>query len=218
MKVLASTFPRFCGICLVLLLCAWSAAGQATTGSFVGNVTDPSGGAVPEASVVATNDGTGVNYSAQTDGEGNFFILHVPPGKYAVKASKTGFEVVSVKNIELFIDQKQVVNFKLTVGAVSETITVTVAPPAVQTQSMETSEVINTQDILDLPLLGRQFLDLTTLTAGVANSSHQMNSFGVSVNGQREYANSIMIDGVESTTNRTQDITITPSVDSVQEF
>jgi hypothetical protein len=132
--------------------------------------------------------------------------------------SKAGFEVTTVPEVELYIDQKALLNFKLKVGAVTETMTVSVAAPTLQTQSMETGEVMDTKDILDLPLLGRQFLDLTTLTAGVATGAGSVNTFDVSVNGQREYANSILIDGVESTTNRTQDITITPSVDAVQEF
>jgi hypothetical protein len=205
-------------ICVVQLLVAGSLWAQATTGSFVGTVTDPSGAAVVGVSVVATNVATAVDYRAQSDGNGNFVILLVPPGTYSVKASKAGFEVTTVRDVVLYIDQKELLNFKLKVGAVTESLTVSVTAPTLQTQSMETSEVIDTKDILDLPLLGRNFLDLTTLTAGVVSGAHAVNSFDISVNGQREYANSIMIDGVESTTNRTQDITLTPSVDSVQEF
>jgi len=209
---------RWVAVILLLLVAVPGLLGQATTGSFVGTVSDPSGGAVPDASVVATNTATGVTYSSQTDAEGNFSIFHVPPGTYSVKVTKPGFQVETIENIVMYIDQKQLLNFKLVVGKVTESITVTEAPTMLQTQSMETSEVINTKDILDLPLLGRQFLDLTTLTAGVVSGAHYMNSFDISVNGQREYANSIMIDGVEATSNRTQDITVTPSVDSVDEF
>jgi hypothetical protein len=205
-------------ICMVQLLAAGSLWAQATTGSFVGSVTDPSDAIIVDAQVAATNQATGVAYSSSTDEHGNFSILHVPPGTYSVKASKAGFEVTSMRDVVLYIDQKQLLNFKLTVGKVSESITISVTSTGLQTQSMETSEVITTQDILDLPLLGRNFLDLTTLSAGVVSGAHGVNSFDISVNGQREYANSIMIDGVEATTNRTQDITLTPSVDSVQEF
>jgi hypothetical protein len=97
-------------------------------------------------------------------------------------------------------------------------MTITVAPTMLQTESAETGEVIQSHDILDLPLLGRNFYDLTELTAGVTRRGGSLNTFNFSVNGQREYANSIQIDGIESTTNRTQDITATPSVDSVEEF
>src|SRR4029077_2212404 len=100
----------------------------------------------------------------------------------------------------------------------SEVVTITDLPTMLQTRSMETGEVIDTHDILDLPLNARNFLDFTTLTAGVLPANGAVNSFSISVNGQRGYANSLMIDGIEATTNRTQDITITPSVDAVQEF
>jgi hypothetical protein len=205
-------------ICMVQLLAASSLWAQATTGSITGRVTDPSNAIIVGAQVVAMNQDTGVAYSSATDEHGNFNILEVPPGTYAVKATKAGFEVTTVRNVVMYIDQKQLLDFKLTVGAVTESITITGAQTELQTQSMETSEVITTQDILDLPLLDRNFLSLTTLTAGVVPGASGINAFNISVNGQREYANSILVDGVEITKNRTQDITITPSVDSVQEF
>ena len=79
--------------------------------------------------------------------------------------------------------------------------------------------VIETPDnSADLPLEGRNFFDLTTLVPGVVTVGGSINSFALSVNGEREFANSIQIDGIESTTNRTQDVSVVPSVDSVQEF
>jgi hypothetical protein len=205
-------------ICAVQLLVAGSLWAQATTGSIEGRVTDPSNAIIVGARVVAMNQDTGVAYNSSTDEHGNFSILQVPPGNYTVKATKPGFEVTTVRNVVMYIDQKQLLDFKLTVGAVTATITITGAPTVLQTQTMETSEVINTMDILELPLLGRQFLDLTTLTPGVVPAGNAIQQFSISVNGQRGYGNSIMIDGVEGTSNRTQDITVTPSVDSVEEF
>jgi hypothetical protein len=194
---------------------AWS---QATTGSILGRVTDSSGGVIAEADVVAKNQSTGVAYPTKTDASGDFVLFNLPPGGYTVTVSKPGFASATMGDVEIAIDQKQLLNMQLKVGAVSETMTITALPTMLQTQSMETGEVINTHDILDLPLLGRQFLDLTTLTAGVVSANTAINTFGVSVNGQRGYANSIMIDGIEATTNRTQDITVEPGVDSIQEF
>lgn len=209
---------RFVASLLVLLLCASSAWGQATTGSILGNVTDPSGGAVTEASAEATNQATGVSYPSETDQYGNFSILHVPPGKYTVKVMKAGFEITTITDLIIDIDQKPFLNVQLKVGAVNESVTVSASAVPLQTQSMETSEVINNRDIVDLPLLGRGFLDFTLLTTGVTDSNHNVSSFSISINGQRSYANSIMIDGVEATTNRSQDITVTPSVDAVEQF
>jgi hypothetical protein len=191
---------------------------QSTTGSIVGHIADPSKALVTGAGVTAVNQDTGVAYKGESNGNGDYVIYSVPPGTYTVSVEKTGFDKATIHDVVLAIDQKQLLNFQLKVGMVSESVIVSTAATLLQTQSMETGEVINTQDILDLPLNGRNFLDLTTLTPGVVSANTAINSFGISVNGQRGYANSIMIDGIEATTNRTQDITVTPGVDSVQEF
>ncbi|MGB9404229.1 MAG: carboxypeptidase regulatory-like domain-containing protein [Candidatus Acidiferrales bacterium] len=207
-----------CGLILLAFCCARNVGAQATTGSVYGRVGDPSKAVVAGASVVAENQATGVTYSGETDSNGNFSIHELPPGSYTVTVTKPGFATTTINNVELAIDQKQLLNFDLQIGAVTTVTTVTGEPTMLQTQSAETGEVIGTHDILDLPLLGRQFLDLVTLTAGVLPANGAVSSFSVSINGQRGYANSIMIDGIEATTNRTNDITVTPGVDSVQEF
>ena len=158
-----------------------------------------------------------MKYPGVSDGEGNYTVYNLPPGSYSVEATKEGFKTASAKHVLITIDQKQLLNFEMKVGAASDVVTVTSAPVLLQTQNAETGDVIRPEDVLDLPLLGRHFYDLTALTAGVV-SNNSMNTFGFQVNGQREYANSIQVDGIESTTNRTQDITVTPSVDSIEEF
>ncbi len=93
----------------------------------------------------------------------------------------------------------------------------TARAPLLQTQSGETGELIAGREILDLPLLGRNFLDLTRLAAGATNGGGG-NTLNVSVNGQREFANSILVDGVEASSNRNNDTTMRPSVDAIEEF
>jgi hypothetical protein len=205
-------------VCMLQLVVAGSVLGQATTGSIVGNITDPSGATVADTVVIAENQATGVKYSGKTTTDGEYVLLHLPPGAYTVTVSRDGFETQTIKDVTLAIDQKQLLDFKLKIGSINSITTVTSAPTLLQTQSVETGEVIQTNEILDLPLLGRSFLNLTTLTAGVITTFSNTNAFSISVNGQREYGNSILIDGVEATTNRTQDITVQPGVDSVQEF
>ena len=205
-------------VCFFQLALAGAVWPQATTGSIVGRVTDPSDAVIVDADVVALNQATGVSYPGRTNESGDFTVSHLPPGTYTVSVTKPGFEITTIKDVVIAIDQKQLLNFKVAIGAVTTTTTVTALPTMLQTQSMETGEVIDTRDILDLPLVSRNFLDLTTLTAGVLPANGAVNSFSISVNGQRGYSNSIMIDGVEATTNRTQDITVLPGVDSVQEF
>jgi hypothetical protein len=195
-----------------------TAAAQATTGSIYGQVTDPTNAIVVGAGVSALNQATGVDYAGQSDAQGNYSVFGLPPGAYDVTVRKDGFGTAIIKSVRIEIDQKQLLNFQMKVGAISEVMTITGAPTMLQTESAETGEVIQSRDILELPLLGRHFYDLTALTAGVSQQGGSLNTFNFSVNGQREYANSIQIDGIESTTNRTQDITATPSVDSIEEF
>jgi len=214
-------FVKVCSLLLVVFFWSRSAGAQATTGSIYGRVTDSSKAIVVGAKVVATNQGTGVSYPTTSDSQGDYVILDLPPASYSVTASKDGFSTSAISDVLIAIDQKQLLSFELTVGAVTTTVAVTAAPTMLQTESASTGDVIQTQDILNLPLLGdpnRNFYSLTALTAGVLPGSGNTNSFNFAVNGQREYSNSVLVDGIETTTNRTQDVTLTPSVDSVQEF
>lgn len=203
---------------LAVTLSSRTAWAQSTTGSIYGQITDPSSAVVVGAKVTALNQATGVAYPGASDAQGNYTVFNLLPGVYDVRVEKDGFDSAVIKNVRIDIDQKQLINFQLKVGGVTATMTITAAPTMLQTESAETGDVIQSHEILDLPLLGRTFYELTLLTAGVSYGAGNTNAFNFSVNGQREYANSILIDGVQSTTNRTQDITATPSVDSVEEF
>jgi len=160
-----------------------------------------------------------VKFTGVSGADGNFTVLSVPPGLYSVAVSAPGFEDAKYTNASLVIDQHMTLNFKLNVASVTASVAVTEAPPVLQSSSAEVGTVIGGAAIVDMPLLGRNFYDLTNLVPGVnAGNGSNMNAFNLSVSGQREYANSIQLDGIESTTNRTQDITVTPNVDTVAEF
>ncbi|HEY4011090.1 MAG TPA: TonB-dependent receptor, partial [Acidobacteriaceae bacterium] len=195
-----------------------AAHAQVTSGSILGHVTDTSGALIVGADVTATNVDTHISFHGLTDKTGTYDLLHVTPGNYAITATHAGFATTTVPRATVTIDQQLLQNFTLKAGEVQTVTTVSAAPTLLQTQSAETGTVIGTQDILDLPLNGRQFWNLTELVPGVMPAAGGINSYNFSMNGGREYANSIQLDGIESTTNRTQDITVTPSVDSVQEF
>ena len=206
-----------CGTLMLAALSAMALA-QSTTGSIYGQITDPSNAIVVAARVTATNQSTGVTYPGESNAQGNYAVFNLLPGIYKVSVEKEGFQTATISDVRIVIDQKQLLNFPLKVGAVATVEVVTGAPTMLQTESAETGDVIQSHDILNLPLLGRHFYDLTALSAGVTSGAGSTNTFNFSVNGQREYANAIQIDGVDSTTNRTQDITATPSVDAVEEF
>lgn len=205
--------PLFC-----MVLCLISHAGaQATAGSIAGRVTDVSQAVVVGAEVTALNQATGITYTNRSNGDGEFAVQRVPPGVYSVTVTQNGFATAAAKDLGLVIDQKLVINFELKIGTTSTVDTVTAEAPFLQTESVETGQVIGSQQILDLPLLGRNFLQLSLLTAGVANGEGG-NTLNLSVNGQREFANSVLIDGIEATGNRNNDTTLRPSVDAVEEF
>lgn len=191
---------------------------QATTGQFVGEVTDETGAVLSGAVIKATEEQKGVSFTGHSDAAGTFTVLSVPPGIYSVSASAPGFGERRFQHVVLAIDQHQELHFKLKVGSVSAAVEVTEAPPLLQTQTAEVGTVISGDAIVDLPLESRNFYALTLLVPGVTTVGGSINSFALSVSGQREFANSIQLDGIESTTNRTQDVTVFPNVDSVEEF
>ena len=203
---------------LAMALCTPGAWAQATTGSILGLVMDQTGAVVVGAHVTATNSQSGLAYDGETNATGEYHVLYIVPGDYVVSAVAPGFQKTQLPPVTLVIDQKLVLNMKLQPGAASETVVVNDLPPVLQTQSAETGTVIGAQDISDLPLLGRDFYNLTLLVPGVQQTYSNMSAFSVSVNGQREFGNSVQIDGIESTDNRQQDVTITPSVDAIEEF
>jgi hypothetical protein len=212
-------------VCLLtiagLAMAAPHSMGQATTGQISGQVTDPNGAVIVGATITITDEDKGVSFSGRTDGAGNYTVVSIPPGAYSVSASAPGFADTKFTHVVLAIDQQRALHFKLKVGTAATSVEVTDAEPLLQTQSSEVGTVISGNAITDLPLLGRDFASLTFLVPGVTQlppQSGSINGLGASISGQREYGNSVQMDGIETTTNRTQDITVDPNVDSVQEF
>ena len=206
------------GLLAGVFLASPRATAQATTGLIVGQITDKTGAVISGAMITAKDEDKGVTFTARSDEQGNYVILNVTPGRYTVTAMRPSFGNSFVSHAVLAIDQKLLLNFKLNAGDVAQSIEVTDKPTLLQTQSAEVGTVIAGDDISNLPLLSRNFYDLTNLVPGVTQAGGSINSYALSVGGQREYGNSILLDGVESTQNRTQDVTVRPSVDSVQEF
>ncbi|HEX4489147.1 MAG TPA: carboxypeptidase regulatory-like domain-containing protein, partial [Terriglobales bacterium] len=190
--------------------------GQATSGSILGRIADSTDAVVVDAEVVARNENTGLTQRSKTDNDG-YVVRNLPPGTYTITVSKSGFKTVTQSEVLLVVDQKLRLDFVLAPGSTSETVTVTGEPPLLQTQTVETGDVIQSRQILDLPLNGRNFLQLARLTPGVIGGAGG-NTSNLAVNGQREFANSIMIDGVETTSNRNNDNSLSPSVDAVEQF
>jgi len=219
---------------LVVLLWLLSATviglAQVDTGSLVGTVKDASGAVLANASVTATNTDTGVPTSAKTDVSGNYVITPLHIGRYSVSVESAGFRREIRKDIVLDVQQTIRLDFSLKVGSVSETMEVSGAAPLLETESASLGDVVTSDQVEELPLNGRRYVDLATLTSGVTKvlegpvdggtppptNGNTGGSFAV--NGTRGDQNNFMLDGIDNNSNDNGDISILSSVDAVAEF
>ena len=180
---------------LALLVITCTAPGwaqsQATTGVIQGTITDPTGAAVPGAKVEAKNLDTNFTRSQDSDSGGRFVFLQMPPGRYTVTASKSGFASVRA-NVDLTVGQALSLPIAMRVSGVSEEITVEAEPTEVTT--VESSTTLNELTVATTPVLGRKFEDLLSLTPGVGIVQ---GADGDEINfaGQRGVFNNISLDG-----------------------
>ena len=191
------------------------ASGQATTGSISGRVADSTGATIQGAQVSIQNVDNGTTTSLTTDASGEFTAVDLPPSHYSVRAVKPGFNNATIRPFNLDIDQKAHFNILMKVGA-ETTVTVTDSAPILQSQGGETGQVLGSREIADLPTLGRNFSSLMLLVPGVVAGGGG-NNLNLSVDGQREFSNSVQINGVE-VTGTNNDTNVRPSPDAIQEF
>jgi hypothetical protein len=174
---------------------------QSTGGTISGTVTDASGAVLPGVAVVVTNADTSLARTVVTDGRGRYVAPDLQPGPYNVKGALEGFATVIRSGISLTVGRDAVVDFELKLGKMSDQITVVGEAPTVDTRSASTGGLISTQQIEGLPLNGRSFVELASLTPGVqlTQSGGQNTSTGfgskLSVNGSRYTANLFTLDG-----------------------
>jgi hypothetical protein len=191
--------------CLVLLLCfsAANVGAQTANAAVNGQITDAQGRVVPGTAVQAVNIDTNVAYPAKTNGSGIYAIPALPPGRYRLVVLKDGFKEINKTDIILNVQDILEQNFTLEIGSTSESITVSGSDAnVINTTDGSVSTVINRQFVADIPLNGRSFQDLISMTPGVSTQSPQNSSQSIgyngdfSINGQRTESNYYMIDGV----------------------
>jgi hypothetical protein len=199
---------RFSGL-LAVLLCLIGLSGsmqaQAVSGTIVGTVTDPTGAAVANAQVTITLVGQSDTHTSATNASGNFTEPNLPPGTYTVSVTAQGFKKATQQNIELLTNTTSRVDVALTTGAVTDTVTVTTAPPELQTDRADISTNIAAHQIADLPLSsGNSFQSLLTTVPGMApivfNNSqfyNANNDLSTNANGQSSYVNLYQIEGID---------------------
>src|ERR1700733_4393072 len=192
----------FCALALCLglsLACTGVLRAQSTNASITGRVTDPSRALIMGAKVAAVSSRTSFRYEAVSNGSGEYYLTNLPPGNCRIEIEKTGFKKLIKPDVTLHVQDATELNFELTLGSTSETITVEAGAPLVNTESGTVSTVIDRSFVDNLPLNGRSFQTLIMLTPGVVVTATAFDDQGqFSVNGQRADANYFTVDGVSA--------------------
>ncbi len=213
------------GALLLLLasLTAVPAQAQTAFGTVVGNVTDESGAVIPGVTVTVTNEGTGLARTASTNETGGYTVVSLPPAVYTIEGELTGFSRATQTGVRLEVNQTLRVDLAMRVGQVTETIEVTAALPQLQTDSSTVASTVDNQKVVELPLNGRSFTQLTILMPGAVAGAGALTSFqtsgtAVSVSGLRSEANNYTLDGVNNNESFFKTFGVQPSIDAIQEF
>ncbi len=201
--------------------------GQTVNASLTGTVTDASGALVPEVAVTATNTATGISTKTTSDAAGQYTLPSLPAGTYNLTFTKEGFSSTVIDNVTLQVDQQATLDASLKVGSVSQQVVVTSEAPIVNTESATVGTVIDTQQVLDLPLNLREFGSLATLVPGSVtdNGGFASSTFGspfsqtsYNSNGNRSSSNNFLIDGVMSRNLTFGGFSLSPPPDAIEEF
>jgi len=205
-----------------------AAMAQVETADILGRVTDASHAVIPDAAVTVTNLETGVVYKQKSNGVGEYLVPALPIGRYSVRIESSGFEVYSVPDTTLSGGDRLRVDAAMTIGA-SVTVEVVTANPALQTDSSTLGTVVTEREVQDLPLDGRNFMELAQILAGTNEGPPNALSSGsrpddrrltssVSANGQDENANNQLIDGLDNNERIIGAIGVRPDTDAIAEF
>ncbi len=218
-------------VCTIALCVSPALYGQAS-GSFSGNVVDKSGSAISGATVSATSQGTGVSRQARTDDAGHYLIPLLPVSIYTLRVEFPGFQAVESKDLRLQVDEARELNFTLAPSTQSATVEVSASSVAVETANPSLGQVITAQEVSQLPLNGRDFVQLATLTPGTTQETSgnsffngapssevsARGSFSLSVGGSRPNSTDWLLDGNDNNELTAGGIGILSSIDDIQEF
>ena len=218
------------GVALVMVLGtlgvrqpAW---GQSTTASITGTVEDSAGAALPDATVTARDTERGTSSTTKTTGSGVFNFTTLPIGTYEVKAEAAGFDTTVQPPITLVLNERARVDFKMKVGAVTNTVQVSSEAPQLQADTTQVSTLINATTITSIPLATRNYVELTLLAPGSITADNSTFTSGdnanyggrPSINGNREESNNFILDGMDNNQTSENNLAVTPSPDAIQEF
>jgi hypothetical protein len=201
-------------------------------GSFSGTVSDKTGSVVSGATVKITSQTTGASREAKTDETGHYIAPFLPVSVYTIRVESQGFQTTEQKDVRLQVNEQREVDFTLAPASVSSTVEVSATEVAVQTTNATLGQVITSEQVADLPLNGRDFVQLATLIPGVTQETNPNSFFNagpssevstrgtysLSVGGSRPSATDWLFDGVDNNELTAGGIGILPSIDAIQEF
>ena len=213
----------------VLFLGADYAQAQISSAALLGSVTDPTGAVVAGATVQVKNIGTQQIRSTATDASGGYVFQDLPAAHYTLTISQAGFKSFTVPDLQLQVAQRALVNATLEVGAVGQELTVSAVAPIIDSSTSSVGQVVDTATVERMPLNGRSFWQLTSLTPGATytpggqgtrtgGSSIRSSSVNVTINGQAPNQTGWSLDGAFITEMQTGGTLIQPNVDALQEF
>lgn len=214
---------------LLRFLMTLALVAQTPSGEISGVVSDPTGAVVPGVTITLTNPATNAVRSVLTNEAGLYVIPALPPSVYDLKAELPGFRIVERKNIEVQVGSSNRIDVTLQIGEMESIVEVSGGAPVLQTETASIGTVIENRRIVELPLNGRNYLQLASLIPGATTNGPsssqgkqrmggQRNSFALNVSGQRIHFNHYSLDGVENTDLNFNSYMLLPSIDALQEF
>lgn len=218
-------------VLILVMLTSFSAACLCaqTFAEITGRITDASEASVAEATITATNTATNASRQTTSTASGDYAFPSLPPGTYNVRVEKLGFKIDEKKSVHVSVQESVRLDFTLTVGAVTETISVEANVVQLQSENATVGTVIDNQRIVELPLNGRNYLQLVALTPNATTLSPSAGQAGarqggertdqsISVAGQRIMFDNFTLDGVNNTDPNFNTYVVRPSIDALQEF
>jgi hypothetical protein len=220
----------------MLMICCAGIARAGVGGSISGSVKDLSGAAIPQATVTATETGTGVRRTATTDEAGSYSFLSLPVGKYDIEVTSVGFKPYRRTDVVIDVNSALVVDATLEVGERNDTIIISDSAVHVESVNSQMGEIVTGSQMTVVPLNGRSFTDLLSLQPGVVpttsitsssvqdvgaaalSPSGDLNPGTISINGQREFANAFLVNGSDVEEDVNMGSAIVPNLDSIAEF
>jgi hypothetical protein len=216
-------------VAFLLLIFALPLRAQTPSGEISGAVTDATGAVVTGVKITLTNVATNALREAATNEDGLYALPTLSPGIYTLRGEKTGFRAVERRNIEVLTGSANRIDFTLEVGEVTNIVEIAGGAPVLQSENASIGTVIENRSIVELPLNGRNYLQLTSLIPGATTNGPsssqgkqrmggQRNSFALNVAGQRIHFNHYSLDGVENTDLNFNSYMLLPSIDALREF